>query len=75
MFDRAELAVALAAHGRVARVLMAEIAGSSPREAGTAMLVWEDGQSGTIGGGALEWRAAEVESTHPAPDGTSDLWR
>lgn len=60
MFDRAELAVALAAHGRVARVLMAEIAGSSPREAGTAMLVWEGGQSGTIGGGALEWRAAEV---------------
>ena len=31
--------------------------GSVPREAGTRMLVWADGQAGTIGGGNLEWRA------------------
>jgi xanthine dehydrogenase accessory factor len=31
--------------------------GSVPREAGTRMLVWVDGQAGTIGGGNLEWRA------------------
>lgn len=49
---------AVAAHGRVARVVVAEVAGSAPREVGAAMLVWQGGQSGTIGGGALEWEAA-----------------
>ena len=33
--------------------------GSTPREAGTRMLVTSDGQSGTIGGGHLEYRATE----------------
>ena len=37
------------------RVVVAEVQGSAPREAGAAMLVWADGQSGTIGGGALEF--------------------
>lgn len=60
MFDRAALAAAVAAHGRVARVVIAGFAGSSPREAGAAMLVWQGGQSGTIGGGALEWQAAQA---------------
>lgn len=59
MLDRAELAAAVARHGWVVRVLIAAHQGSSPREAGTAMLVWADGQSGTIGGGALEWQAAQ----------------
>ena len=31
--------------------------GSVPREAGTRMLVWDDGLAGTIGGGRLEWEA------------------
>ena len=31
--------------------------GSVPREAGTWMAVWPDGQIGTIGGGHLEWDA------------------
>ena len=31
--------------------------GSAPREAGTKMVVWESGQSGTIGGGNLEHQA------------------
>lgn len=57
-FDRAALEDAIARHGTVARVVLAEIAGSSPREAGAAMFVWASGQSGTIGGGALEWEAA-----------------
>ena len=43
--------------GRVARVVIAAFDGSSPREVGAAMVVWADGQSGTIGGGALEWQA------------------
>ncbi len=56
MFDREALAAALA-HGPVARVVVAAVHGSAPREAGAAMLVWADGQAGTIGGGALEWEA------------------
>ena len=58
MFDLAALASALAAHGRVARVVIAAHDGSSPREVGASMLVWASGQSGTIGGGALEFEAA-----------------
>lgn len=58
MFDLSALAAAIAAHGRVARVVIAGVEGSSPREVGAAMLVFADGQSGTIGGGALEFEAA-----------------
>ncbi|NUB44620.1 xanthine dehydrogenase accessory protein XdhC [Fertoebacter nigrum] len=56
-FDLAGLAAAVAAEGRVARVVIAAHDGSSPREVGAAMLVWGTGASGTIGGGALEWEA------------------
>ena len=41
------------------RVEVTGTKGSTPREAGAFMLVWEDGQSGTIGGGALEWGAVQ----------------
>ena len=58
-FDLASLQAAVERHGRVARVVVAAADGSAPREAGAAMLVWEDGQSGTIGGGALEFAAAQ----------------
>ncbi len=57
MFDRDALKDVVLQHGRVARVVIAAFDGSSPREVGAAMLVWADGQSGTIGGGALEWQA------------------
>lgn len=57
MFDLAALKAAVAAQGRVARVVIAAHDGSSPRETGAAMLVWDGGQAGTIGGGALEWEA------------------
>ncbi|RDC72818.1 xanthine dehydrogenase accessory protein XdhC [Rhodovulum sp. 12E13] len=56
--DLAALRAALARHGMVARVVVAEAQGSAPREAGAAMIVWDSGQQGTIGGGALEWEAA-----------------
>lgn len=59
MFDRDALAEALAAHARVARVVVAKVEGSGPREVGAAMLVWPGGQSGTIGGGTLEFQAAQ----------------
>lgn len=57
--DLNALRAAVAAHGRVARIVIAGSAGSVPRETGTAMLVWEGGQSGTIGGGALEFQAVD----------------
>lgn len=62
-FDRASLVAALAQHGRVARIVVAQTRGSVPRETGASMLVWQgkDGleQSGTIGGGALEYEAMQ----------------
>ncbi|WP_136442892.1 xanthine dehydrogenase accessory protein XdhC [Pacificoceanicola onchidii] len=58
-FDLAELKAAVATRGRVARVVVAEVRGSTPREVGASMLVWEGGQSGTIGGGTLELEAAQ----------------
>ena len=57
MFDLEGLQSAVAAQTRVARVVIAAHAGSSPREVGASMLVWAGGQSGTVGGGALEWQA------------------
>jgi xanthine dehydrogenase accessory factor len=60
MFDLNALEAAVAAQGRVARVVIAAHDGSSPREVGAAMLVWAQGQSGTIGGGALEHEATAL---------------
>lgn len=57
-FNLASLRIALAEHGKVALVVIAETRGSVPREVGASMLVWDGGQSGTIGGGALEFEAA-----------------
>lgn len=57
-FDLAGLQAVVAAQSVVARVVIAGFQGSSPRETGAAMLVWEGGQSGTIGGGALEFAMA-----------------
>jgi xanthine dehydrogenase accessory factor len=56
--DRDAIAAALTLAPAVIRVVIVAHRGSVPREAGTAMLVWEGGQSGTIGGGALEFEAA-----------------
>lgn len=58
-FELDTLKTLAAERGRVARVVIAEVKGSSPREVGAAMLVWDGGQSGTIGGGALELMASE----------------
>jgi len=57
-FDLEALRAAVQRRGRVVRVVIAAVRGSSPREVGAAMLVWKDEQSGTIGGGALEFAAA-----------------
>jgi xanthine dehydrogenase accessory factor len=59
----------IAEHGAAALVTLAEVRGSSPREAGARMVVRPDGGfSGTIGGGTLEWIAlAEAKAllAHP----------
>lgn len=55
--DLHELRAAVQRHGPVARILVVDVKGSSPRDEGTAMLVWPSGQDGTIGGGTLEFRA------------------
>lgn len=41
-------------------VRVAATKGSAPRDAGATLLVFADRQSGTIGGGALEWEATHV---------------
>jgi xanthine dehydrogenase accessory factor len=47
--------------------------GSAPRGSGTRMLVWADGQEGTIGGGQLELRAvAQARGVLDLPPGA---WR
>jgi len=58
--DLSELSQKVATHGRVARVVVAAVQGSTPRDQGAAMLVWQQGQCGTIGGGALEYQAVEA---------------
>jgi xanthine dehydrogenase accessory factor len=56
-FDADSVAEAIARRGSVARVVVASVEGSTPREVGAAMLVWPGGQAGTIGGGTLEFEA------------------
>lgn len=77
-FDLEELRRAVTQHGRVSRVVIAAIRGSSPREVGTAMLVWQGGsgleQSGTIGGGALEYEAAQAALRQQETGVTSQLY-
>jgi len=52
-----DTALDLVASGNpVVRITLVEVQGSAPRDAGTSMLVWEASQSGTIGGGELEYR-------------------
>ncbi|MDX1780320.1 MAG: xanthine dehydrogenase accessory protein XdhC [Thalassovita sp.] len=68
-FDLEALERAVTVHDRVARVVIADCAGSAPREVGAAMLVWADGQEGTIGGGTLEFQAAEAARRALREDG------
>ncbi|MCY1127992.1 xanthine dehydrogenase accessory protein XdhC [Frigidibacter sp. RF13] len=56
-FDRDQMVRLIGLKGPVVRVVVADIAGSTPREVGAAMVVWKDSQEGTIGGGTLEHEA------------------
>ncbi len=63
----------LAPLGPVAMVSVLATEGSAPRGAGTRMLVSADGLSGTIGGGALEFRA--LEQARAVLDHAPGTWR
>ncbi len=56
-FDFEELKARIELSKSVIRVVVIQVEGSAPRGVGASMLVWKDGQSGTIGGGALEYKA------------------
>lgn len=49
-------------------VTVAEIQGSTPRESGARMVYTSAGQYDTIGGGHLEWRAAQIARAMLAAD-------
>lgn len=57
MIRLADIRAALRRHGRVIVVLVTRAHGSTPRDAGAAMLVTDTGAFGTIGGGAVEHEA------------------
>ena len=58
------IADVLARHGKCAMVSVIAVKGSAPREPGARLIIAENGLfRGTIGGGALEWRAiAEAQA-------------
>lgn len=61
--------------GRVVRILVAEVEGSAPREAGAAMVVGPDVLLGTIGGGALELAAISAARLLLTHDGIGEWHR
>ena len=57
----AAIGTAVTERGRCVLITVAQIKGSTPRESGAKMLVWDDGFAGSIGGGSLEF-AAQAEA-------------
>lgn len=55
-----EIEQLVAEHEEIIRVLIVATQGSTPRDTGTRMLVWNEGQKGTIGGGALEYKILDI---------------
>lgn len=68
-FDLAALSDAVDRHKNVVRVVICGFEGSSPRETGASMLFWDEGQSDTIGGGALEMEATRIAQELLRQDG------
>ena len=74
-FDLDALTQAARQHGLIARVVVADVAGSAPRDIGASMLVWKTGQIGSIGGGALEYQAAHIAREAIKEGKTNTLFR
>jgi xanthine dehydrogenase accessory factor len=66
---------ALAGQGRAVLVTVTSVEGSGPREAGAWMLVFGAGETGTIGGGQLEFDAIAAARAMLAGDQPSPLAR
>jgi xanthine dehydrogenase accessory factor len=75
MYDLTKLKALSGAHGPVARVVVVDIKGSAPRETGASMIVWGDGQDGTIGGGTLEYQAAQAARAALSGDSQPNVTR
>lgn len=59
-FNLEEIENYISEHVELIRVLIVSTKGSTPRETGARMLVWDKGQKGTIGGGALEYKILDI---------------
>ena len=70
----AELAARVQREGRAVLVTLANATGSTPREAGTAMVVSVEGVFGTIGGGHLEFEAIRLARDALASANSSAPW-
>jgi len=78
MTSDASLRSALAhvrAHGALVRVSVVRADGSTPREAGAAMLVTRAGTTGTIGGGTLELEAIALARAMLQAEAVVQPWR
>lgn len=73
--QRPEIEHITARLGPVVRIVVAKTQGSAPRDAGAAMLVWAGGQSGTIGGGSLEFQAVQAARAQLADNVRARLQR
>ena len=68
------IADVLARYGKCAMVSIIAVKGSAPREPGARLIIAENGLfRGTIGGGALEWRAIAEAQAALARDGSEFL--
>lgn len=72
MIDFAALRQAVERHGTVMRLVLADVQGSAPREAGVSMIIWDKAHEGTIGGGRFEFDAI-AEARRLLAEGTTLL--
>ena len=68
------LAGALSRNARAMLVVLAGAKGSTPREAGTAMVITSDACAGSIGGGHLEYEAIRIAREALRGDGARGSW-
>ena len=59
-FDFQKIDEYIKRYGKIARILILKTYGSTPRDEGTTMLIWQSGQFGTIGGGELEYQITKL---------------
>ena len=70
-----QLIAGLGENQPMARLILLEIKGSSPREAGAEMLITQTTHRGTIGGGALEYQAMQIAASQLASPDMTDFKR